>query len=41
VLGVRRSGGPMGVWIGLIVGLTVSAVLLVIRYLYVSRRAAS
>lgn len=41
VLGVYRHGGPMGVWVGLIVGLTVSAVLLVIRYLYVSRRAAS
>jgi multidrug resistance protein, MATE family len=40
VLGVHRGGGPMGVWVGLIVGLTVSAVLLVTRYLYVSRRAA-
>jgi multidrug resistance protein, MATE family len=41
VLGVSRRGGPMGVWVGLIVGLTVSAVLLVIRYLHVSRRALS
>jgi MATE family multidrug resistance protein len=38
VLGVYQRGGPVGVWVGLIVGLTVSAVLLVIRYLYVSRR---
>jgi multidrug resistance protein, MATE family len=38
-LGVRRRGGPVLVWVGLTVGLTVSAVLLVARYLYVSRRS--
>lgn len=32
VLGVQRGGGPLHVWIGLTVGLTVSAVLLVWRY---------
>ena len=37
--GVRQGGGPVYVWIGLIAGLTVSAVLLVSRYLYVSRRS--
>jgi len=41
VLGVHWGRGPMGVWIGLIVGLTVSAVLLVTRSLYVSRRAVA
>lgn len=41
VLGVFHGRGPLGVWIGLIAGLTVSAVLLVSRYLYVSRRAVS
>lgn len=35
--GVHRGGGPMMVWIGLTVGLTFSAVLLVIRYLLVTR----
>jgi MATE family, multidrug efflux pump len=39
-LGVRGGGGPVLVWLGLTVGLTVSAVLLVVRYLYVSRRAS-
>ena len=39
-LGVRAGGGPVLVWLGLTVGLTVSAVLLVARYLYVSRRAS-
>jgi multidrug resistance protein, MATE family len=37
MLGVRQGGGPVYVWVGLTVGLTVSAVLLVARYLYVSR----
>lgn len=41
VLGVRRGGGPVWVWVGLTVGLSVSAVLLVARYLYVSRRSRS
>jgi multidrug resistance protein, MATE family len=39
VFGVRQGGGPLYVWIGFIAGLTVSAVLLVSRYLYVSRRS--
>jgi MATE family multidrug resistance protein len=39
--GVYNGGGPRYVWIGFIAGLTVSAVLLVSRYLYVSRRALS
>jgi MATE family multidrug resistance protein len=39
-LGVRAKGGPVLVWLGLTVGLTVSAILLVARYLYVSRRAS-
>jgi MATE family multidrug resistance protein len=39
-LGVRARGGPVLVWLGLTVGLTVSAILLVARYLYVSRRAS-
>jgi MATE family multidrug resistance protein len=39
IFGVRQGGGPLYVWIGFIAGLTVSAVLLVSRYLYVSRRA--
>lgn len=37
VLGVRQQLGPAYVWFGLTAGLTVSAVLLVVRYLYVSR----
>ena len=37
--GVHNGGGPRYVWIGFIAGLTVSAVLLVSRYLYVSRRS--
>jgi MATE family multidrug resistance protein len=37
--GVYNGGGPRYVWIGFIAGLTVSAVLLVSRYLYVSRRS--
>lgn len=40
-LGVRQGGGPVSVWVGLIVGLTTSAVLLVSRYLYVSGRAVA
>lgn len=39
VFGVQRGGGPLYVWIGFIAGLTVSAVLLVSRYLFVSRRS--
>jgi multidrug resistance protein, MATE family len=39
--GVHNGGGPRYVWIGFIAGLTVSAVLLVSRYLYVSRAAPS
>jgi multidrug resistance protein, MATE family len=39
--GVLRAGGPVHVWIGLTVGLTVSAVLLVSRYRFVARRALS
>lgn len=39
-LGVRAGGGPVLVWLGLTVGLTVSAILLVARYLYVSRGAS-
>jgi len=35
--GVYRGGGPMLVWIGLNVGLTISAVLLVWRYLLVTK----
>jgi MATE family multidrug resistance protein len=35
--GVHRGGGPVQVWIALTVGLTVSAVLLVARYLLVTR----
>lgn len=40
VLGVRQGGGPVHVWIGLTVGLTVSAVLLVSRYVFVARGTA-
>jgi MATE family multidrug resistance protein len=32
LLGVQRDGGPVHVWLGLTVGLSVNAVLLVIRY---------
>jgi len=39
IFGVRQGGGPLYVWIGFIAGLTVSAVLLVSRYQYVSRRS--
>lgn len=35
--GVFRSGGPVPVWVGLTVGLTVSAVVLVVRYMLVTR----
>jgi len=37
VLGVRQAGGPAYVWVGLTVGLTVCAVLLIARYLRVTR----
>jgi MATE family multidrug resistance protein len=40
-LGVARDGGPIYVWLGLIVGLTVSAVLLVSRFLKISKRQGS
>jgi MATE family multidrug resistance protein len=39
--GVVKQGGPIYVWLGLIVGLTVSAVLLVYRFVTVSRRRLS
>ena len=35
--GVQRGGGPTLVWVGLTIGLTASAVLLVVRYLLVTR----
>jgi hypothetical protein len=38
VLGVQRGGGPVYVWVGLTVGLTASAVLLVWRYYSVSSK---
>jgi MATE family multidrug resistance protein len=40
VSGVLRHAGPPGVWLGLTVGLSVSAVLLIARYSWVSIRAA-
>ncbi|HEX7113502.1 MAG TPA: MATE family efflux transporter [Steroidobacter sp.] len=40
-LGVRREGGPIPVWLGLTAGLTVSAIALLTRYQYVSRRRGS
>ncbi len=39
IFGVQQGGGPPYVWFGFIAGLTVSAVLLVSRYLVVSRRS--
>jgi Na+-driven multidrug efflux pump len=36
--GVSRGEGPVFVWIGLNVGLTISAIALVARYLFVTRR---
>jgi multidrug resistance protein, MATE family len=36
--GVYRHGGPIYVWLGLIAGLTVSAVFLVSRFLLITRR---
>jgi len=39
VSGVLRHAGPPGVWLGLTVGLSVSAVLLIARYSWVSIRA--
>ena len=38
VLGVQRQLGPAYVWVGLIAGLSVSAMLLLTRYYFVSRR---
>lgn len=40
VLGVSRMLGPVYVWLGLIVGLTVCALLLVTRYLLRTRQSA-
>jgi MATE family multidrug resistance protein len=37
-VGVQRGAGPVYVWVGLIVGLTVSAVLLVARFLATARK---
>jgi MATE family multidrug resistance protein len=39
--GLYRQGGPVYVWLGLIVGLSVSAVLLVARFLVLTRRASA
>ena len=39
VFGVARNGGPIYVWGGLIAGLSVCAVLLLIRYRWISRHA--
>jgi MATE family multidrug resistance protein len=39
-LGIASGHGPVGVWIGLVVGLTACAVALNLRYRRVSRRAA-
>ena len=36
-LGVRRGLGPLYVWVGLIVGLTLSALALNLRFLWVAR----
>jgi MATE family multidrug resistance protein len=36
-VGVQRQGGPVYIWVGLTVGLSVSAVLLVARFLVISR----
>jgi MATE family multidrug resistance protein len=36
VLGVQQHRGPVFVWVGLIAGLTMSAVLLTVRYWWVS-----
>ena len=38
VLGVQRAGGPVYVWVGLTVGLTATAVLLVWRYIGVTEK---
>jgi MATE family multidrug resistance protein len=39
--GVYRGEGPVFVWIGLNVGLTISAIALVARYLVITRRRIS
>jgi MATE family multidrug resistance protein len=39
VMGVQQSRGPVYVWVGLIAGLCVAAILLTTRYFYVSRRS--
>jgi MATE family multidrug resistance protein len=38
VSGVVHRAGPPGVWLGLTVGLTVSAVLLIARYFWITKR---
>jgi MATE family multidrug resistance protein len=38
VFGVMRGAGPMAVWLGLTAGLTVSAILLVMRFRFASMR---
>jgi MATE family multidrug resistance protein len=38
--GIVQHAGPPGVWLGLTVGLTVSAVLLIARYAWISKRTA-
>jgi multidrug resistance protein, MATE family len=40
VSGVVQQAGPPGVWLGLTVGLTVSAVLLIARYYWISSRTS-
>jgi MATE family multidrug resistance protein len=40
-VGVQQARGPIYVWLGLIVGLTVAAVLLSTRYLILTRRAVT
>lgn len=40
VTGVTYQGGPVYVWIGLIVGLTINALLLVVRYVLHTRQSA-
>jgi len=40
VSGIVQQAGPPGVWLGLTVGLTVSAFLLIARYFWISKKAA-
>jgi MATE family multidrug resistance protein len=39
VLGVQQHRGPVFVWVGLIAGLTMSAILLTVRYWWISSPA--